>query len=62
MTTDEALSILDQAASAAPLNRQTHIAVQEAVATLRVALTKEPEEEVVVTSHDGASEEVPEKA
>ncbi|KKN15874.1 hypothetical protein LCGC14_0981670 [marine sediment metagenome] len=64
MTTDEALQILDQAASAAPLNRQTHIAVQEAVTTLRVALTAKNEEAFVPMageepSRDGA---VPEKA
>ncbi len=56
MTTDEALQILDQAASVAPLNRQAHIAVQEAVATLRVALqetAKAPQ------SPDGAKEPVP---
>ena len=58
MTTDEALAIVDQAASAAPLNRQTHIAVQEAVATLRVALTAE-DAPIAEPSHDGA---VPEKA
>ena len=59
MTTDEALAIVDQAASAAPLNRQSHIAVQEAVATLRVALAApEAEVEAEPPSRDGASEEV----
>ena len=56
MTTDEALSILDQAASAAPLNRQTHIAVQEAIATLRVALAKDEEVQAEPPFHDGAKE------
>ena len=55
MTTDEALAIVDQAASAAPLNRQTHIAVQEAVATLRVALA-EPVDDAPSASRDGAKE------
>ena len=59
MTTDEALAIVDQVGAAQKKNRPWHFVFQEAVATLRVALTKEPEEEVVVTSHDGA---VPEKA
>jgi hypothetical protein len=59
MTTDEALQIVDQAASVAPLNRQAHIAVQEAVATLRVALTPKEEPKQAASSHDGAKEPVP---
>lgn len=68
MTSGEALSILDQAASTAPLNRQSHIAVQEAVGTLREALAglketesvKKPAEARKSASRDGASlEEVP---
>ncbi len=38
MTPQEALQILDQAASAAQLDRRSHVAVQEAVVTLREAL------------------------
>jgi hypothetical protein len=60
MKPDEALQVLDQAASVAPLNRQSHIAVQEAVATLRLALTdleeKEAPEEAKMPSRDGAKE------
>ncbi len=49
MTPQEALQILDQLVANSQLNRQTHIAAQEAVQTLRAVLTdlqkdgKEPE-------------------
>ena len=59
MTTNEALQILDQAGSIALLNRQGHIAIQEAVATLRVALTPKEEPKQAEPSHDGAKEPVP---
>lgn len=38
MTPQEALQILDQLAASAQLNRQSHIAAQEAVQTIRKAL------------------------
>jgi len=64
MTTDEALAIVDQVGALSPVNRQGHIAFQEAVATLRAALAPKDEEAFVPMageepSHDGA---VPEKA
>jgi len=60
MTTDEALQILDQVGALSPVNRQAHIAFQEALATLRVALTAKNEEvQAEPPLHDGA---VPEKA
>lgn len=37
MTTEQALHILDQAAAIAPLSRQDHVAVQEALVKLRQA-------------------------
>ena len=40
MKPTEALSILDQAAALAPLNRQSHIQVQEAVQVLRAEVDK----------------------
>ena len=55
MTTDEALQIVDNVGSLSPVNRQAHITFQEAVATLRVALTKEDEEvQAESPSRDGA--------
>ena len=54
MTTDEALQIVDNVGAMSPVNRQAHIAFQEAVATLRVALTKE--DDVPEPSRDGANE------
>ncbi len=57
-TTDEALQalqIVDNAASLAPINRQSHVAVQQATEIVRMALTKDAE----VPSHDGAKEPVP---
>ena len=67
MTTDEALQIVDNVGAMSPVNRQAHITFQEAVATLRVALSAKGEEAFVPMageepSHDGANEEVPEKA
>ena len=59
MTTDEALAIVDQVGAMSPVNRQAHITFQEAVATLRVALTAEDESVAEPPSRDGA---VPEKA
>ena len=64
MTTDEALAIVDQVGAAQKKNRPWHFAFQEAVTTLRVALTAKNEEAFVPMageepSHDGA---VPEKA
>lgn len=38
MTTEQALSILDQAAALAPLPRQQHVLVQQALQTLAQAL------------------------
>lgn len=55
VTTDEALSILDQLAAATKTDRQSHFAFQEAIVTLRVALTKEVD--VPEPSRDGAKEE-----
>lgn len=51
MTPQEALQILDQAASAAQLDRRSHVAVQEAVTTLREAL--------LAMQQDGAKPVVP---
>ncbi len=63
MTTDEALQVVDQVGALSPVNRQGHIAFQEAIATLRVALTKEAEKDADVQAEppfrDGAKEEVP---
>ena len=42
MKPTEALGILDQAAALAPLNRQSHIQLQEAVQVLRAELDKKP--------------------
>ena len=58
MTTDEALAIVDQVGAAQKKNRPWHLAFQEAVATLRAALTAE-DAPIAEPSHDGA---VPEKA
>ncbi len=55
MTNDEALNVIDQVGALSPVNRQAHLAFQEAVTTLRVALTKEVEPES--PSRDGAKEE-----
>lgn len=38
MTNDEAINILDQAASISPLPRRDHIAVQQAIEHLKAAL------------------------
>lgn len=60
MTTDEALSILDQVGADALMNRRNHFAVQEAVTTLRVALTEDgADEKPKAASRDGASEAPP---
>ena len=45
MTAKEALQILSQAAALAPLNRQAHVAVQQAEEILRLAITPKPETE-----------------
>ena len=47
MTEEQALSILDQAASRAPLTRQEHVAIQEAVTVLAKAITPKQEAEPV---------------
>ncbi len=44
MTPQEAIQILDQAAAMAPLNRQSHIAVQEALNILRELLRKKQDD------------------
>lgn len=44
MTAQEALGILDQAAGAAPLSREQHVLVQQAVATLRPLAKKAMED------------------
>ena len=54
MTTDEALQIVDSVGAATQMNRQGHIAFQEAVATLRVALAKDDD---VPEPSDGAKKE-----
>jgi hypothetical protein len=38
MTPEQALSILDQAAARAPMSRQEHVAVQQAVVALAEAI------------------------
>lgn len=43
MDTNQALQILDQAASTAPMDRKSHVMVQQAVEVLRKAL--EPKQE-----------------
>lgn len=58
MTTDEALQIVDNVGAATQMNRQGHIAFQEAVTTLRAALTEDVED-APSPSRDGAREEVP---
>jgi len=40
-----ALAMLDQVAATAPVNRVAHIQAQQAVATIREALTPEPAKE-----------------
>ena len=47
MTEDQALSILDQAASRAQLTRQEHVAIQEAVTVLAKAIAPKQEAEPV---------------
>jgi hypothetical protein len=44
MTPEEALQILEQAAALAPLNRQGHVAVQQAAQVLQRAIKPKPEE------------------
>ena len=61
MTTDEALQIVDQVGAMSPVNRQAHVTFQEAVATLRAALTadetaKAPKQKAKEPSRDGAKE------
>ena len=59
MTTDEALSIVDQVGAGVQMNRQGHFAFQQAVETLRVALAPTEEVQAEPPSRDGAKEEVP---
>ncbi len=55
MTTDEALQVLDQVGALSPVNRQAHLAFQEAVTTLREALAAK-DEDAPSPSRDGAKE------
>ena len=61
MTTDQALSLVDQVGAATQMNRQDHIAFQGAVATIRVALAAKADGDLDTgePSRDGAREEVP---
>lgn len=50
MTPEQALQILDQAASLAPMSRRDHMAVQEASETLRKMILEEKQTKTIEKS------------